>query len=609
MESEVREVMTEASEKLSDGRKRKNNAGRIAGILALCLLAAVVLIAAGWALNVPVVRYCCARVQLGFGDFEVAREEFERLGDYGDARQQIAEAEKGLSYLDAVELLSQGMYQEALSILESLGDFRETEAYTREAKYHYALQLIEQGDHNAARQLLDQIGNYENSSALLRQLEYDLWYQRAMEYMAQKEYVTAANTFSTLGSHRDSQEKAAECLWLNTADQAYTDGSRYFANGKWLEAYRALLPLGGSNYKDAETILEEIHTRSAEYARTYAQSGDRGRALAFLRVLEVIDEAEAGKLREEFLPTGTFEPDQSFYIFDTTHIKGFTSETTREDFASVVLYMLLFGQLDTAFMSNKTVDFDLLSDRALQGCDLAGEILPGYGAIYNPQIFIGQNYITFHMNVEQQYSEHQRTQHIKTFKQFCEDSVRALTEIGLLGSNMSYRQKAEVIGNWVTFYLTYDPSVAIHDAGVAVEKRRGVCEAYAALYNRMCNYAGIPTYGQIGEAGDGANARHIWSFHVDENGEIFYADMTWGDSYEIDFGVKEPEQEPTVELFAEYYLERCMKAVLAETSGAGGVDPYRNVYFWSTKLWVTHRPERTCEEIVAYHNKITGKSS
>ena len=600
------EMIEEASKGTSNERKRKNRAVRIAGIAALCLLGASVLIAAGWMLDVPAVRYCCASVQLSLGEYEAAQEEFERLGDYGDAPRRSEEAKQGLRYLGAVELFLQGRYEEALSIFETLDDFPEAEKYIREAKYRWASQLVQQGDYEAARPLLEQISDYEGASALLRQLEYEKWYQCAMEYMAQEDYLAAADRFEALGGYGDAREKAEECRWLDAAVHAYTQGSRYFANGKWLEAYRTLAPLIGSDYKDTETILDEIHTRSAEYVRTYAQSGERGRALAFLRVLEEVDEVEAQALREEFFAAETFEPDQSFYIFDTTHIKGFTAETTREEFASVVLYMLLYGQLDTAFMSNKTVDYDLLSDRALQGCDLAGEILPGYGAIYNPQISIGENYITFHMNVEQQYSEHQRTQHIKTFKQFCEDSVRELTELGLLGSNMSYRQKAEVIGNWVCFYLTYDPSVTIHDAGVAVEKKRGVCEAYAALYNRMCNYAGIPTYGQIGEAGGAPNARHIWSFHVDENGQIFYADMTWGDTYEIDFGVKEPESEPTVELFAEHYLERCMKAVLAK---AGGSAPYSNVYFWSGKLWMTHQPERTCEEIIAYHNRITGKAS
>ncbi len=608
MDNEVREFVENAAEKLPVEKRKKNKAGKAAVILVLCLLGAVALGAVGWMLEIPAIRYCCASVQLDRGAYEKAREAFLRLGDYGDAEQKLAEAEKGLRCLEAEELISRKMYPEALRILEELGDFHDAQERIREARYLYASQLMEQGEYEAARSLLDQTGNYGDSSALLRQLAYEQWYQHAMEQMAQEDYLAAADRFEALGSFRDAGEKAEECRWLNTAVHAYTEGSNLFSNGRWLEAYRALAPLSGSGYKDADAILEEIGERSAGYARTYAQSGERGRSLAFLRVLEEVDKAEAEKLREEYFPAETFVVDQSFYMIDTTHIKGFTSQTTLEEFASVVLYMLLNGKLDTAFMSNKTVDFDLLADRALQGCDLAGEILPGYGAIYNPQISIGDNYITFHMNIDQAYSEHQRSQHIKTFRQFCEDSVKQLTEIGLLGSNMSYRQKAEVIGNWVCFYLTYDPSLSIHDAGVAVEKKRGVCEAYAALYNRMCNYAGIPTYGQIGLAGGGEDARHIWSFHVDENGQIFYADMTWGDSYEIDFGVKEPESEPTIELFAEHYLERCMKAVLAE-NGAVGVDPYQSVYFWTSKLWLTHQPERTCEQIIAYHDRVTGKAA
>lgn len=590
--------------------KKKKNAARIAVAAAVCLLAVTVMAVIGWALDVPAVRYCGARAQLAWGDYRQAREGFAQLGDFADAEEQLEEAEKGLRYLDAVELLSREMYAEAAAAFAELGDFRDAEDYLRESKYFCALELMEQGEYDAARVLLEEMRGYKDSSALLREIANEEWYLRAADCMERKDYLTAAGSFRALGDYKDARERAEECVWLNTAEKTYTEGRKYYNDGKWREAYRTLLPLLEADFKDTAKMIGEITASTEEYVRKYGEAGERGRALAFLQVLEEIDAAQAQRVREELFPAETFVPDNSFYIFDTTHIKGFTADTTVEEFAVVVVDMLLYGKMEFALMCNKTVDYDTLTNRALQACDLAGEILPGYGAIYNPRVSAGSNYVKFHMNVDEAYNEFQRTQHIKTFKQFCEDSVRELTELGLLGSNMSRRQKAEVIGNWVCFYLTYDQSLSIHDVGVAVEKKRGVCESYAALYNRMCNLAGIPTYGQIGDAAAGAaTGRHIWSFHVDENGQIYYADMTWGDSYEIDFGAKAQEEEPTVALFAEYYLDRCMKAVLMGNSGGGISDPYRSVYFWSGKLWLTHEAERSCEQIIAYHNRLTGKAA
>lgn len=598
--------MLDAAEQLTTAaneQKKSKKTSRIALAAALCAAGLIALCVVGWALNVPVMRYGCARMQLEWGDFVQAKEAFAQLGSFADAEKMLAEAEKGIRYREAVELLEQGAHTEAAGILREVGDFRDAAQYLREAEYLCALKLMEQGDHEAARVLLERCRGYRDSSVLLREIANEKWYSDAAECMEQKEYLVAASRFRMLGDYRDAREKAEKCVWLDTAESTYIEGKRYYTEGNWRDAYRVLLPLLEADFEDTAAMIEEIVAATEKNVIKYGEAGERGRALAFLQVLEEIDAEQAARLREEFFPEETFVPDNSFYIFDTTHIKSFTADTKIEDYATVVIYMLLYGKMETALMCNKTVEYDTLIDRALQACDLAGELLPGYGSTYNPRVSAGSNYVKFHMNVDESYNEFQRTQHIKAFKQFCEDSVRELTEIGLLGSNMSYRQKAEVIGNWVCFFLTYDKSMTIHDVGVAVENKRGVCESYAALYNRMCNLAGIPTYGQIGTAGAGEDARHIWSFHVDENGQIFYADMTWGDTWEIDFGAKDQE-EPTVALFAEYYLKQCIKAALSNSN-----DPIWSIYFWSAKLWLTHVPERSTDQIIAYHNLVTGKAA
>ena len=478
-----------------------------------------------------------------------------------------------------------------------------------EAKYLTALELLEQGEREEAIALLREIRGYQDSGEVLSQIVCSDLYERGMESMAQEDYESARCSFQSAGDYQDAREKAEECRVLAILESAYKEGTKLYKNNQWGAAYLKLQTIREAGYKDANEIMDSIESDATEYARAYAERNEMGKAVAFLRVVEEIDPAQGEALREELIGENVFVPDNSFYIFDTTHITRFTENTPTEEFASVMIYMLLFGKLEFALMSNKPVDADLLTERAFHGSELAQELLPGYGSIYNPSVLVGANYVNYYLNYEQTYSEHQRTVHLKTFKTFCEESVRKLTEMGLLTESMNRRQKTEVIINWVGYFLTYDKSLTIHDVGVAIEEKRGVCEAFAALYNRMCNLAGIPTYGQVGSVPSGGTmGRHIWSFHLDEDGKIFYADATWADLWDIDFGA-EGKEEPTVERFAEEYLALCMKKAIAEQSGYGTAHLQNSTleaYRCSNKLWSTHKADRDAEDIIAYHAKITG---
>ena len=541
------------------------------------LLGLLILLGGGYAAlqyGMPALRYHSGMDKMEHGQYAEALQIFRRLGDYRDAEALCAEAEKGIAYLEAAEVLLQG-------------------------------------DRDAAVELLEQIGDFPHAVELLRQIEVEMLYHRAELNMAEGDYKAAADGFAALGDYRDAREKEQQCRTIYETETAYAKGLKFYREGRWLEAYRTLASIRDADHLDTGEMLDKIVSCAAEYAEEYAQAGERGKTLAFIDLVEEYDAETGSELREQLIEKETFAADQSFYYFDTTHIERFTANTPTGEFASVVLYMLIYGKMEYSLMSNKPVDYDLLLDRAFQACDLMGEIIPGYGSIYNPSVTVGDNYVVFYLNHGQEYSEHERTQHLKLFKTFCEDSVRQLAELGLLSKSMTRRQQAEVIINWVGYYLTYDHSLTTHDVGAAIESRRGVCEAFAALYNRMCNLAGIPTYGQIGLAGPTEDARHIWSFHLDEDGNIFYADATWADPWGLDFGA--PGQEvPTVEQFAADYLERCMQQALVEKKvvsdvAIGGGDG--SAYVYSVKRWISHVPERSAEEIMGYHAKLTGKAA
>ena len=584
--------------------KKTPHPGWIAGmVLSVALIAAVV-----W--NMPFVRYHCAGIILERGDYAEARQIFASLGGYKDSAKQVEEAEKGFLYLDAQELLDQGKYSEALAVYETLGNFSKTRDKIRETKYLLAVERIGEEDWKTAQELLSQIGPYRDTAALLEQLDSELRYKQAWAYMVTEQYETACEEFRMLGGFKDAAEKAEECRRLGEIKTAYQDGKRQFDEGKWLAAYRALSPIREEEYQDTVKILKEISAMAEEQTRYYAALGEWGKMLALLQLTEEIDETTGQRLRQELVgEKETFEKDQSYYLFDLKLVPFCTMATQTEDITETLLYMITYGQTKHTILCQSELDQKVMQERVFAGESLLCEIVPGYGSVYQTYTAVWGNGIELDLNHNQTYSEHQRTRHIADYKAFCEQSLQELTAAGLLDSSLSRRQKAEIINNWVGFYLTYDVTLSIHDAGVAVAEATGVCEAYAGLYHRMCNLAGIPTYGQTGIAGSGTNsARHIWLFHLDEEGNIFYADPTWADPWDIDFSGDQTR--PTVADFVERYLERCMMGAVAEyryPNYSDGAGQRNKTYLWSNVLWSSHEGERPAEEIIAVHRKLLGK--
>lgn len=168
---------------------------------------------------------------------------------------------------------------------------------------------------------------------------------------------------------------------------------------------------------------------------------------------------------------------------------------------------------------------------------------------------------------------------------------------------MTNKQKARVLCDWVSCAIDYDDDKVIHDAFVALQNEIGVCESYVAMYTCLCRMAGVPTWGIVGdtEEEDTDDETHIWAVQLDEEGNVFYTDPTWGDNEEI------TGRGVTLELFQDYYENRGQDAEeLIELTAELGLDPdsidtdeedryyslYWNApnytYFWRDSLWDSH---------------------
>ena len=536
---------------------------RLIVVIVLSLVA--VGIAAAVVLPQPI-RYSQAAAMLERGEYDAARQAFEELGDYRDADAQAAEAEKGLVYLDAQRLL-------------------------------------EQGERKAARALLEQIGDFEDAAQLLEQLINEMAYDQAAAYMSKKNYLEAAEQFRALGAFRDAAQKAEECQTLGEVKKAYDEGHVLYENGQWLEAYRALAGIRDAQYEDTVTILDEIITVTEERARLYAEQGERGKLIAFLQLAEEIDASAGRALRQELTGAETFEADLSYFQFDPACLTACSTDTMADEYTATMLHMIRSGEKQLTLTASSGLDKGTALAQFYTAQNNLGEVLLGYMSVYDIDVCVQGNTMEITVSYVEGYSEERVVQLTEIYETFCEQSVRELAEAGLLSSSMSRRERAEIICEWVCFYLTYDEMKEIQNAGIAVEQAKGVCTTYAALYHRMCNLAGVPTYGQRGSAEE----RHIWLVHVDEAGKIVYADPTWADSWDDDFTAE--EEKPTVADFVEKYLERCMEGAVREYRYSNYIDNAgRGEYLWAGVLWSTHEADRPAEEIIAAHQKLLGNN-
>jgi hypothetical protein len=99
-------------------------------------------------------------------------------------------------------------------------------------------------------------------------------------------------------------------------------------------------------------------------------------------------------------------------------------------------------------------------------------------------------------------------------------------------------QKISAIYNWITDNIKYDAD-SIHyvildedneqRVSVALKRKRGVCENFAAIFNDLCSKCGISSFaidGYTRQTGSIDRTPHVWCAAFDEDGWNLY-DPTW----------------------------------------------------------------------------------
>ncbi len=170
---------------------------------------------------------------------------------------------KEATYQRALEFMEAGQYDNALSIFEMLGDYKESAAQIvicRNAKskvyYDRAVELFNNGEYDAAKEVFLMLGSFEDSAVQAircdtqkKQDQYDF-----ADSLAQNgEYWKAREAFLMLGDFSDS---AARVKQMDNAisEEQYNSALELETSGKYEEAIEVYRSLG--DYKDAAGHIE-----------------------------------------------------------------------------------------------------------------------------------------------------------------------------------------------------------------------------------------------------------------------------------------------------------------------------------------------------------------
>ena len=161
----------EAEEKRIADDKTKKKAKIITVIVASLLCIFIVFIIVLNAVIIPNNKYADAVSLLNNGKYEDAITIFETIDEYKDSHAQIEICKNAIlkeKYDGATLLLESGDYEKAYSILESLGEYGDASNKIAESKYSRAMDFYERGEYAAALIIYKQLpSDYKDVKAMI----------------------------------------------------------------------------------------------------------------------------------------------------------------------------------------------------------------------------------------------------------------------------------------------------------------------------------------------------------------------------------------------------------------------------------------------------------
>lgn len=205
------------------------------------------------------------------GKYDEAIEGFKALEGYEDSEVMITEAENRKAYAAAEELLAAGKLEEAKKAFENLGDFSDSKKRVEEIieqqnanAYAEAEKLLAEGKYDEAIIKFQELGNYSDSAKRVEEAKTaknESLYKQATEYAEKEEYSKALDIFKELGDYKDSAAKAEEMQELYN-EQEYEAAEELMDEGDYQAAQSKFERLG--DYADSSDRAQEAKEAAEE---------------------------------------------------------------------------------------------------------------------------------------------------------------------------------------------------------------------------------------------------------------------------------------------------------------------------------------------------------
>lgn len=482
--------------------------------------------------------------------------------------------------------------------------------------YQYACYTMEHEQYETAERYFSRLGDFKDSAELCVKAQKMQLYEQAEAYLDGGDYTAALSAFRKLGDFLDAKEQIQKARHMEKIRIIYESAEENYQAEMYLKAYDEICKIRGEQYDGISELREQILSSIYDQMLDSWKNGNVLLARHELKLLEEIKYPEVDGLREKLVQEMHIELDSSYYdAINSNHITGFNASTTAEEYGSVVKYMYLnhIPSVTLYVNGNRPLD-STVQKRMCDGASLVDDILPELGTIYDlswRDYYWGateySDTITITLRYDESASMRESIQQAEGIKVYCEETVRMLNDELLLTNTMSNQAKAHMIMEWVVNYLEYDDSMETHNAFVAIQNQSGVCESYTALYNYMCNLAGVPSFGMFGQASEDGEISdddfHIWSIQLDEDGNVYYTDATWAD---IGFSSQNISRQEFVE-----YNDRRAEEIAARNTTDNEImksDRYwygysLDKYFWKETIWDSHMPNADFPQIQAFYQQ------
>ena len=252
-------LLQENQEKQRAAQRRKRKK-RIRMSVALIVLAAAAAATVVWGL--PELRYHTALDLLTDGHFEQARAAFGEIPDWRDSQMQVLECDyqQAQAWLKAGDADSLMLAQTAFETLEA---YRDSAECAKQAAYQRGVLYLNEKKYDEGAAIFESLGDYQDSQT---QLQETLW-QKANELFASGSFEEARTLYIGLNGYADSTAQIDACT--------YQLGLAEMEEENYEAAIGILSALG--SYEDAEKLVKKAYYAMAEaalLAENYEQAGD-----------------------------------------------------------------------------------------------------------------------------------------------------------------------------------------------------------------------------------------------------------------------------------------------------------------------------------------------